>query len=268
MRRQALLPDMRSLLAAGGFWSSAPARAYVAAGLPPLAPRDAGHGRFQRPLAHGDFSGVYGRSLEELVGEWQRMLDALPLDEGAVNRAFARFREPSLFQRPCVREVADLLAEAKAVSKAQPGLALRLLQRCAALQPEEPDHLLALATLLRRLDRPAEVREVLDRAASLAAGRPSLEAQVALARADLAWADDDTQTAGAALEQARSLHPGPDLERQAEVKRAALGDPRIATDIRAFFDTPSDELRLHFLERARRRAPESAMVSYCSADAC
>jgi len=263
MRRQGLLPDMRSLLGTTGFWGSAPARAYVAAGsFLRWLEETQGTARFQKLLAHGDFPASYGRSLEALIAEWQRMLDALPLDEGAVNRAFARFREPSLFRRACVREVADLLAEAKAGATAQPGLALRQLQRCAALQPDEPDHLLALATLLRRLDRPAEAAEVLDRAAALAAGRPSLEAQVALARADLAWAADDTQTAGAALEQARSLHPGPDLERQAEVKRAALSDPRIAADIRAFFDTSSDELRLHQLERAQQRAPDSAVTSY------
>ena len=208
MRRQALLPDLQSLLGPAGFWSSAPARAYVAAGsFLRWLQETQGTAKFQRLLAHGDFAGTYGRGLEELSVEWQRMLDALPLDESAVNRAFGRFREASLFQRPCVREVAELLAEAKASTTSEPERALRLLQRCAALQPAEPDHLLAASILLRRLDHPAEAAEALDRAAALAAGRPSLEAQVALARADLAWAAGDTQTAGAALELARSLHP-------------------------------------------------------------
>ena len=46
------------------------------------------------------------------------------------------------------------------------------------------------------------------------------------------------------------------------MKRAALSDPRIAADIRAFFDTSSDELRLHQLERAQQRAPDSAVTTY------
>ncbi len=122
MRRQALLPDLRTLSASRGFWSAAPARAYTAAGsFLRCLQETQGTARFQRLLAHGDFAGAYGRSLEELVGGWERMLDALPLDESAVNRAFARFRAPSLFRRPCVREVADLRDEARAVSKEQPG---------------------------------------------------------------------------------------------------------------------------------------------------
>ncbi len=263
MRRQGLMPDLRTLLGPAGFWSAAPARAYTAAGsfLRYLQETN-GTERLQRLLPRGDFTAAYGRSLDALVVDWERMLDALPLDESAVNRAFARFRTPSLFRRACVREVAGLAEEARALASTNPARSLQLLRACARLQPGEPDFLLSEATLLRRMDRGAEAAEALERADTLVSGRPSLEALVALARADLAWSQGDLQSAGAALQQAASLRPGRDLEREAEVKRAALGDARVRPMLHAFFDASGDELRLWSLERAREVAPEDGVVNY------
>ena len=263
MRRQGLMPDLRGILGAAGFWAAAPARAYTAAGSFLRFLRDTqGTERLQRLLAHGDFAGVYGRSLDTLVAEWERMLDGLPLDESAVNRAFARFRQPSLFRRPCAREVAALADEARGLTSTNPSRALQLLRSCARLQPAEPDFLLAEVALLRKLNRPSEAAQVLEHADGLVAGRPALEAQVALARADLAWDSGDLQTAGAALQQTASLRPGRDLEREAEVKRVALSDARLRPMLHAFFDASSEELRLWVLERARETAPDDGVVNY------
>jgi tetratricopeptide (TPR) repeat protein len=263
MRRQVLLPELGRMFGPTGFWASAPARAYTAAGSFILwLQQSQGTERLRRLLAHGQFAQVYGRSLESLVTEWERMLDGIPLDEGAVNRAFARFREPSLFHRPCAREVAGLRASARAISTADPSQALRLLHRCAELQPEEVEPLLAEATLLHRLNRNAEAAAALDRAESRVAGHPALEALVALGRADLAWGTGDLQAAGVALEQARALHPGLDLERQVEVKRTALADGRIAPAVHAYLEPPSEDLRLWALEQARQAVPDSPVVNY------
>ncbi len=263
MRRLGLMPDLRRLLGPTGFWSAAPARAYTASGsFLRWLQESQGTERLQRLLAHADFARTYGRSLDTLVSEWERMLDALPLEESEVNRAFARFRQPSLFRRPCVREVAVLAEEARAAASTNPWRALQLLRACARLQPEEPDFPLTEASLLRRMERPAEAAEALERADALVGGRPALEAQVALARADLAWSQDDLQSAGAALQLASSLRPGRDLEREAEVKQAALADAGIRPMLHAFFFASTDELRVWALERAREVAPESGVVNY------
>ena len=263
MRRQGLMPDLRTLLGPAGFWSAAPARAYTAAGsfLRYLRETD-GAERLQRLLPHGDFVSAYGRSVDALVADWERMLDGLPLDDSAVNRAFARFRAPSLFRRACVREVAALAEEARATTTSNPARSLQLLRACARLQPGEPDFLLGEAALLRRMDRAAEAAEVLERAEALVAGRPALEAQLALARADLAWSHGDLQSAGALLQQAAALRPGRDLEREAEVKLAALAEARLRPMLHAFFDASTDEFRLWTLERAREISPEDGVVNY------
>ena len=57
MRRQGLMPDLRGILGAAGFWTAAPARAYTAAGSFLRFLRDTqGTERLQRLLAHGDFA--------------------------------------------------------------------------------------------------------------------------------------------------------------------------------------------------------------------
>ncbi len=198
-----------------------------------------------------------------LATEWERMLDALPLDERAVNRAFARFREPSLFERPCAREVAALEAKASSLAAADPFAALSKVRRCAALQPEEPGFPLLESRLLLRLDRRVEAAGVLARLGARVAGRPTLESQVALAQAELAWDAGLPQDAGAKLEQVLAWKPGLDLEREAEVKRAALSDPVAGPAIWGFFaaDRP-ESLRLLALSQAVSDRPAEQSVAH------
>ena len=56
------------------------------------------------------------------------------LPEAAVNLAFARFRQGSLFQRPCAREVAALVDEAQDRLRSDPEASLKLFERCRELQ--------------------------------------------------------------------------------------------------------------------------------------
>ena len=256
------MPDLRGILGAAGFWAAAPARAYTAAGSFLRFLRDTqGTERLQRLLAHGDFAGVYGRPLDTLVAEWERMLDGLPLDESAVNRAFARFRQPSLFRRPCAREVAALADEARGLTSTNPSRALQLLRSCARLQPDEPDFLLAEVALLRKLNRPSEAAEVARACRRAGLGRPALEAQVALARADCAWDAGELQTAGA---------PSSRRPRSARARPGARGGGEARGARRRA--APSDVARL--LRREQRRAaavgarasagdrPERPLVNY------
>ncbi|WNZ64571.1 hypothetical protein QEG98_13370 [Myxococcus sp. MxC21-1] len=139
MRRQKLAPDMRKLMGPQGFYQSAPARAYTVAGsfLRYLADTY-GADRLRAVYAHADFDAAYGRPLGELVTEWEQYVDALPLDEASVARAFARFRTGSLFTRACAREVARLSDSARQALASDPEDALKRYRRAGELQPEEP----------------------------------------------------------------------------------------------------------------------------------
>lgn len=260
MRRQKLMPDIRELFRPEGFYLSAPDRAYTAAGSFIRWLRETyGTAKLQALLAHPDFQSVYGRSLEALATEWEQMLDGLQLDERSINRAFSRFRQGSVFSRPCAREVATLSAKAQA--EANPLRALPLVRRCAALQPDEPSFALAEAALLQKLGRLSEATQVLSRLQARVEGLPSLEIEAGLARVRLAFLSGDWDDTPALLEQLASAKPGLDLERQLAVWRAAESAGEVGRALMAYLARP-DELRTIGLERALEKAPEQPLVHY------
>ena len=260
MRRQKLMPDMRELFRPEGFYLSAPDRAYTAAGSFIRWLRETyGTAKLQALLARGDFQGVYGRSLETLVSDWEQMLDGIQLDERSINRAFSRFRQGSVFTRSCAREVAGLAADARA--DANPLRALQRIRRCASLQPDEPSFALSEAALLQVLGRFGEAVQVLSRLQARVEGLPSLEVEAGLARVRLAFLSGDWDGTPALLEQLATAKPGLDLERQLAVWRAAEGTQEVGRALMAYLARP-DELRTLGLERVLTKTPEQPLVHY------
>ncbi|MGO9828753.1 MAG: tetratricopeptide repeat protein [Myxococcaceae bacterium] len=259
MRREKLMPDIRELLRPEGFYLSAPDRAYTAAGSFIRWLRDSyGAAKLQALLAHADFQAVYGQSLGALATQWEQMLDSLQLDDRTVNRAFSRFRQGSVFARPCAREVAGLALEA---SQANPLRALELVRRCVALQPEEPSFALQEAAALQRLGRLSEASQVLLRLQSRVEGLPALEVETGLARVRLAFLSGEWDDAPALLEQLANAKPGLNLERQVAVWRAAETAGDAGRSVMAYLVRP-DELRELGLQRALATAPEQPLVHY------
>lgn len=263
MRRQGIAPDMRDLMGPKGFYQSAPARAYTVAGsfLRYLADTY-GADRLRTVYAHADFDAAYGRPLGELVTEWERTLDALPLDDSTLARAFARFRTGSLFSRACAREVARLSESARDALASDPQDALVRYQRAAALQPEEHTFQLGQAAALDALERPADAAGVLDSLAEQVKNRPALAAEVAMARADVALRLNNVDASRAFLTAALALNAGPEVTRTAQVKLAALESPSRRAPIEAYFRAPHEELRLLLLDRALLLSPQDPWLHY------
>jgi tetratricopeptide (TPR) repeat protein len=263
MRRQKLMPEVRALLAPQGFYGAAPARAYTAAGsfLRYLAETH-GPQKLGVLYARGDFGESYGRTLDELATEWERFLDALPLDPAAVNQAFSRFHRGSLFSRPCAREVAALADEANQTVSSDPERAFELYQRCAQLQPDEPAFALAQATALTKSGRQEEAMELLLSLERSQKDQPSTLAEVLMAKADLAHQRGRADQAKAALEKVLSLAPSPAMDRTARVKRWALESPGPGAALWAYFQPDQDELKLLGLREALADYPQTPLLSY------
>ena len=263
MRRQKLAPDMRTILGPEGFYAAAPGRAYTLAGSFLLHLADV-HGaeKLRALYRHGDFQGTYGRSIDALVTEWEKDLDARPLAPEVLDRAFARFREGALYTRTCGREVARLQEEARQTSRSDPEEALRLVQRAGALQPEEPSFALAEARLLRELDHLPQADRVLTSLAGRVKGHRALEGQVALARADLALAGNQLNEAASFLETVIATAPSPELVRTALVKQKAVANADVRPAITRYFEDTREDLRLWQLERALEHDPGVAELHY------
>jgi hypothetical protein len=265
MRRQKLAPDMRKLMGPEGFYQSAPARAYTVAGSFLLYLAETyGAPKLRTVYANGDFDEAYGRPLAELVSEWERHVDALPLDDADVARAFARFRTGSLFARACAREVARLSESARDALASDPEDALERYRRAAELQPEEPGFRLGQAAALSALERYEDAATVLTTLADSGRvkGQAVLEAEVAMARADVAMRREQPDEARRFLDVALAKDAGPELTRTAQVKLAALDLPARRAPIDAYFRAPQEELRLLLLSQSLAALPGDPYLRY------
>jgi tetratricopeptide (TPR) repeat protein len=263
MRRQKLAPDMRKLMGTEGFYQAAPTRAYTVAGsfLRYLADTH-GAEKVRLLYAHADFNEAYGRPLDELVTEWERHLDTLPLDEDAISRAFLRFRTGSLFTRTCAREVARLQEDARTSLLSDPQEALELYTRAAKLQPDEPNFPIGQASALDQLDRTAEAAQLLTGLAEKTKDQPALLAEVAMDQAEMALRLQKLDEARGHLERVLALAPSPELERGAHIRLAALESPSLLRAVEFFFRSQQEELRLLRLARALEAAPKEPYLHY------
>lgn len=264
MKKQGLLPDVRTLLSPQGFYAAPASRAYTTAGSFLRWLADAkGKPQLRALYRDGDFQRVYGQPLPALADEWEQFLGELPLDERAVHQAFARFRGGSIFDRPCAREVARLAAQAGAEAVTNPPRALELVARCRALQPDEPSHVLAEARAVDRLGRPRDAMALYDAQLERFKDEPALYADAALPRAQLALEAGDVDTARRLFTALTEKQVSPAVDRTAHVRLAALALPPKARDaVNAYFGGGDDAVHLYRLREALEVAPGDPFVAY------
>jgi len=263
MRRKKLAPDVRSLFRVRSFYSSPGPRAYTVAGSFIRYLNDTyGTEKLELLYRHGDFESAYQQSLESLARGWEHLVDAIPLDSQAMEEAFARFRRPSLFARPCAREVARLGEQAAASLVRDPAKALRLYRRCASIEPGEPSFQLGAASALESLGRADEAIAVLRPLEAKLQSEPAVLAEVLMAQADLFWRRGEMQLAQAVLEKVIQLKASPPTERAAHIKLAALQSPATEPALRGYFQPGSEELKLFLLRQAWEQEPRNPYLNY------
>lgn len=263
MKQQQLLPEVRKLMRLDGFYDAPPARAYAAVGsFMRWLGETRGGEKLRAAYLEGEWEKVYATPFDALAAEWERFLSTVPLDPAAVNQAMSRFRQTSLFQRTCAREVATLERDAAAMLPSDPDGAIEKLQRVAQLQPNDYRHQMAIAAAL---EHAGQKQAAADQLLNLA---PTLEKdhaaaiEVAMSRADLAWALGKPEETKRLLEQVLSLEPSPTMDRTAHVKLAALASKEVGGAIWQYFGPGGDDVKLLVLREALAKVPGQAEAAY------
>ena len=238
LERLGLRPDLSDIMGLG-FWGKASRRAYTAAGSFSLwLIETRGVPAFTALYSSaGDFEAAYGSPLAPLERAWLAFLAARPLRPQDIEAQRQRFKQRAIFQRPCAHRAADLAAEATlAQVRGDTERRLGSLHELCAVEPDMPEHRLALALALAQSGRLAEAAAALAEVArypeltdTLLAVHDERSGDLALARGDLAAAD-------AAYAQALTRGLGEAQQRQLLIKRLGAQDPALAGPLLAYFD--------------------------------
>jgi hypothetical protein len=157
-----------------GFWTGRGAVSYTTTGafVGWLLDRY-GADRLRAVYRTADFEAAYGAPVEALTARWEEDLRRLPVSVEAESLAAWRFRQPSLFERPCPHWVPPAERRTRAAYEAEEaGDADAALRHYAAALGEDPAYAPALAGWAARalsadtppMDVAARVRAVVDTA--------------------------------------------------------------------------------------------------------
>lgn len=211
-------------------------RAYVLAGsFSRFLIETYGMERYRRAYRTADPAAVYERSLGELEREWLDFLDEVPLREGDLVLAKARFLRPAVFDKVCAHEVAQLRQRAsheEATGDWDEALQLRL--RIERYTDRDARSQLERARTLLGMDHGERAAMVLEQlTGDERAARDARRAAQQL-RADMLWSRGEREEA---LEIYHALLDEPAYEpdrRMLAVKVAALEEPRAQPYIKRF----------------------------------
>ncbi len=220
----------------------------------------------------GDVQAAYGESLETLEAQWLEFLAARrgvrPED---VEAQAQRFKQGSLFERPCAHKVAAVRREiGRAAGRAQFDEAVEHHRELCALEPKQPAHKLGLAVgqvELRDLDG---ANATLDEVAQMPDLTVSVLSRMHELRGDVQLFAGALPRARAAYAEALALPGNEGHTRILQLKQAATADPELApliTDYLSLFDVDSDGFtqgiaRVAGAHRIRARPNYAALGSY------
>ena len=268
MLREGLLPPARNFLGLG-FWADRQARAYTAAGsFVRFLGERYGMDKVRAAYARAGIEETFGRTTADLDREWREYLSAIPVPPAKETAARERFTQPSLFERPCARELARLEQEGwSMLRQARHGEAIALFETWRAVDDRvEPVRALYHATVRRGDLAQAESFARILVAREIEGSPMWWRAKVYLA--EVAWAAGRLEEAEAGFAEVLDAAVTSDLAREAWIKRDAVrrarsGETALADAIRDWFSPipGSNEARLARLTRATIAAEGSAAFS-------
>jgi hypothetical protein len=231
-------PRLSAIMGAG-FWGAAASRAYTAAGSFVLWLAET---RGWPSVAElygnaGDFERSYGTSLAELEREWLQFLRAIPLREQDIEAQAQRFEKGSVFRRPCAHKAAELLrASARAQLHGRREEALELQRNLCKIEPEDPNHVLRLASMQASFGELEAATTLLDELASRDNLTSTTEAVIAEQRGDTALLAGQLSLAAEHYASAMQRGLTEARRRQLQIKLIATQDPKLAPAIAEYFD--------------------------------
>lgn len=266
MQQLDIAPDMNQIMGLG-FWGQASSQSYTLAGsFVRFLIEKYGVENAKRVFPTGNFQQVYSKSLTELEREWKEFLNTAILTDTDLEIAAHRFERPSIFQKPCAHEIAQLSAEAwLAYRRSNTAAAVHLFEQIHQFDPDNPRHLRGLMyTHYQAEDYPS----TLQWASKIIAHPQARVSQVAEAKnveGNVYWLERKRKEARARYQEVFALHASNPLNREVQAKLAilALDSPEVEDKIRqVLIGQLSSRLKMTLLHEVVKTLPKWGLGHY------
>ena len=265
------------------FWSLPAQQAYAVAGsFCHLLVERYGMERFERLYRAGGtraaYEAVYGQPFAALASDWLVYIRGVELAPGVLERERDRILRPSIFHRPCARELARKLELARqAGSRGEHREAEVLLEAVCADEPDDPGHLEELLGVRQRAGDLAGARATATRLLAHPKLSASQRAATYAVLADLATSEKHWREAAADYRKAESQPSDESQGRLYTVKRVMaerlagnadlpslrpILEALLATLVKASGDGALDFARL---SAGAHAAPDDPLLAYLAA---
>lgn len=216
--------DIRTMMSLWGFASQQSAVSYVLAGsfCKYLIDR---HGirKMLQLYRSADYQAIYGRSLDQLVGEWQGYLERVPLDDVDQDGVDALFRRPTIFAKVCARVLARRTMQARAAFVRKDYAEAESLYASCYDAGRGYDALAGLLGSALRRGKYGLLRAALD-SIVLAADHPARYLPLFIGIGDAFWATGDTEKAFMLYDRVYHADLSEGLTEAAALRIIALND--------------------------------------------
>jgi tetratricopeptide (TPR) repeat protein len=235
LRRLELAPDISGIVGATGFWAQSSGRAYILVGSFVRYLVDTyGVEPFKKAYPTGDFEAAYSTSSDALVQEWEQFVDGIELSEDDMALARYLYERPSIFEKVCARQIAEMTVDARAAaSRGDVGQVREIYEKILGYDPDNIRYRIGYAHVLTEARQYEQALQLVEE--MLAETHPPVvRAQLLSLRGDLAWrraragemaGAKRLERASKAYRQCLDLGISSDARRLLQVKIGALARP-------------------------------------------
>jgi tetratricopeptide (TPR) repeat protein len=219
-----VMPSMKRLMGAIGFWTESASRAYMAAGsFVRFLIERYGIERFKTAFPTGNFEKVYGRKVDDLIFEWRGFLEGITLSEEDISYAKNALVTPPITRRRCPHEIAEILDEAwRRFGERDYRGAAEGFRKAWNLNRSDPNPLHPLALCLFRMKRYSEAKGIAQRILDHPNATPVLLAKAKELIGDICWLEGKGNEAAFFYRSALKVHPPKSMARGLKIKLVAL----------------------------------------------
>jgi len=264
LRAAGLAPDITKLMTIWGFASQSSSVSYVLAGSLTRYLMDR-HGarKLVQVYRHNDYQREYGRSLDELVVDWQRFLDSVDPGPQPQKNVDALFRRPPIFARVCPHLVGRWNQEARQAFVARDYERSLALYEQALNRSGSSTSLGGALAVRYRLGQHEVVALTVDSLLE-STGHPGMYLPLALLAADAHWALGHKDSALAMLDLILKADWSESHTEAARIRRAILTDPGAPqAELKRFvLSNAPDSVRLAILDSLPAPVCEHPMVVF------